>query len=525
MSNLGRIRGVMTLDRKDILESVHSHTNSALEALGVEGFSGKEFRIIAAAYEQITRSFHDLLHLQNMTFVTEDEFSKFYEFNKQLSSLKLKSIMRLASAFHDTVYAHVDGGITPEIEKILSPYIEKTDDSGKKWKLKEYKGELPEHTKMVMDIFGVEPGQELDPGKNQNEFLSALFAAEMLMKKGLSMKHIAQVVTLIEATVPFRPNDVFAKLEGRLAESNKKYNLELTDMEVKETFRAAVFIANKDISNMAGYLNPDPVESFKCYIQNSWKIIPELNPSLRGTEFTPTQYRVALQGMQKFNELVSVDNIVHYTEEYPPKAEVDEFKVAISKNMDRAKLYLKTKVVSAAIVEALAIKSGAVGMEGAAQTSLYDFVNGIEEKLKINSPNVKPQKAKGPVIKGAEKQKRMVVLEALKNRGESSVAFGFDISPSPIGKFILERLSTADIDKAFAAVTSLANDDVGHAVRKMRADDFLRSCADIVGKDTLGVVVRSLAEATDKRHSKRADVLGKYADELEQTKVVRRHVR
>lgn len=81
----------------------------------------------------------------------------------------------------------------------------------------------------------------------QNEFISALLASDMLNEKGLPLKRIAQVATIIEATIPFIPNNKFAELEQRLSSVNEKFELGLTQEEIKETFRAAVFTANKDV--------------------------------------------------------------------------------------------------------------------------------------------------------------------------------------------------------------------------------------------------------------------------------------
>ena len=180
--------------------------------------------------------------------MTEPEY---FEFNKNRTVENpniIKAIVQVASVFHDDAYAHVDGGLTSEISDKLKSYIEPVDESNKKWKIKESTiSNLPKHIEICLDIFGYKPNQELNPMSGQNEFISALLASDMLNEKGLPLKRIAQVATIIEATIPFIPNNKFAELEQRLSSVNEKFELGLTQEEIKETFRAAVFTANKDV--------------------------------------------------------------------------------------------------------------------------------------------------------------------------------------------------------------------------------------------------------------------------------------
>ena len=84
----------------------------------------------------------------------------------------------LAAFFHDCIYHHVDGGLSPMQQKLLSDVCEDRD----------HKTFLLPHSDndvlrtMVEGLFGFTSGQELLPLKGLNEFLSTIVAVRMLQK-------------------------------------------------------------------------------------------------------------------------------------------------------------------------------------------------------------------------------------------------------------------------------------------------------------------------------------------------------
>lgn len=226
--------------------------------------------------------------------------------------------------------------------------------------------------------------------------------------------------------------------------------------------------------------------------------------------------------MQKFNQMLldgqflSVENIFHSTADYPSAEHLEELKLNARNNIETANLYLKTKIISASIIEALAIKTGALGIEGASQTSLFDFVNGIGTKIESNKSNseIIPKRVKNSEIITEKTLQREVVSSTLSNRGDSSVAFGFDIPQSPVGKFIFENLQAKNIDELFKKNSILSNPENPYKEKLANAEVFLTDAEKILGSNKLLTIVKSVADLSDNKPTRKG-VLDKIVSELE----------
>lgn len=117
---------------KSLLGYIWTLTNDSLRILEAAPLNKEDFDIVSKSYLLFTRSFHDLVHSGDMTYMTEPEY---FEFNKNRTVENpniIKAIVQVASVFHDDAYAHVDGGLTSEISDKLKSYIEPVDESNKK---------------------------------------------------------------------------------------------------------------------------------------------------------------------------------------------------------------------------------------------------------------------------------------------------------------------------------------------------------------------------------------------------------
>ena len=173
----------------------------------------------------------------------------------------------LAALFHDQVYVQVDSSINFNLSYYLAFFIQEVQGQ---LKIRDDR-QLPKDVtfEMVMSIFGFIPGQILSPFGGQNEFMSAIIAGKTL-DSFLKPQHLFQILACIEATIPFVPPsaDGLGASDGlyqRLQETNRKFNLNLTEAELIETINKSVRMANRDISGFAA--------SSDVFIENTWNYL------------------------------------------------------------------------------------------------------------------------------------------------------------------------------------------------------------------------------------------------------------
>ncbi|AFZ21754.1 hypothetical protein [Allocoleopsis franciscana] len=260
----------------------------------------------------------------------------------------------LAALFHDIVYVQVDKSINFNLTYYLAPFIE---EEREKLFIRE-QNELPEDAifEMVAMIFGFVPGQALSPFGGQNEFLSTLVAAKVL-ESFLSPTLIVQVAACIEATIPFRsktesgfsPSEL---LHQRLKLTNHQFNLQLTDEDVIQAVKRSVRLANRDVGNFA-----EP--SSAVFLTNTWSILPEINHNLRKSgSYTVRDYREAMQKMLGFLKCLQPELVFHQFQGEPEDSTYYELVERTRKNIEVAQLYLESKLVAIAMIEALSLRFG-----------------------------------------------------------------------------------------------------------------------------------------------------------------------
>ncbi|MCJ7548982.1 MAG: hypothetical protein MUQ30_04800, partial [Anaerolineae bacterium] len=262
-------------------------------------------------------------------------------------------IQALAALFHDVVYHEVDQGFTPQVEVVLSPYFEGVD------------GEIRLATDidpsdiyyyLTLDVFGFRAGQRLLPARGRNEFLSALLMNEKL--KGIvRLRELVEITACIEATIPFRGRCASGEspaeaLERRLGEINRAYGLGMTDIEIQAAVTQAVVFSNKDVETFS-------VEDTGRFLDNTLKLLPELNPSLRSSGiYAISSYRRALQEMETFLNQLDPDTIFNRYLEQPPLGQYERMRALAHRNVHTARQYLGLKLLAIGVLEALAIISG-----------------------------------------------------------------------------------------------------------------------------------------------------------------------
>ncbi len=328
----------------------------------------------------------------------------------------------LAALFHDIVYYQVDQGFTPEIEKIISPYIVAADGS---IAVSKKIDPLSRAFFGCAAVFGYSPGQQLSVFGGLNEFLSAL-VMDIEFEGRVKDRDLLITTASIEATIPFRGLDGEGRspadlLAGRVKKTNERFSLGLDDRGIDETIKSAVTFANKDVRNFA----EDDIGRF---LDNTWKLLPETNPSLRMTGlYSIVNYRIALQKMEGFLRFLNPDSIFCRYKETPPEKEYNVIVEIAHRNVEVARDYLGIKLLTAAMLEAFAGLTG-----GDAPVSLFMGDIGAKEKGGAISDHL-------PEVPADARRGTNEILYNLLAFGRAS-ASSFDLRNSPLSLYIYSKL-------------------------------------------------------------------------------------
>lgn len=289
------------------------------------------FRLIWSTVSSPSRLFHDAQHVL-------------------LLSEGGDAIHALAALFHDAVYVQVDGGLAAPVQALLRPYLLYhrgqlcIQGSGE---LQRWRGSA-----MVAHLFDF---QESTPQRasEHNELLSALLAVcclEPLLDWGV----LAQIAVAIEASIPFRVKPVQSdccspaeQLFARLQQANSSFELALDEPTMILTIHRAVAFANRDVESFA---TADP----SVFLDHTWRLLPEFNPALRAPmHYSVRDYRIALQRMEHLLGTLEAESIFQQFRQYPDLATCQSRERCARHNIAVAQLYLQTKIVAIALLEAL----------------------------------------------------------------------------------------------------------------------------------------------------------------------------
>ncbi len=358
------------------------------------------------------RNFHNLEHVFN--FVDPSD-----------------PIQTLAALYHDLVYYQVDLGFMPEIKDLISAYIREEGDDIY------IVDQPPAHDmlfRVTLKIFDLKPGRQLSPSNGLNEFLSAL--AMIVMLKGIvRTKDLLRMILCIEATIPFRGNtdqglSHFDLLEGRLQQVCRNHHIQLKKAEIEEAIHLAVRFANKDVENFAE-------QDVRNFLENTWKLLPETNIALRSREvYSIHEYRLAIQRMEDFLSSLDPDNVFHRYHGVPSEEEFREMTRLAHKNIETTRHYLRIKLVTQSILEALADTTG-----GDAPLSLF------MGDLPTNGESTQRLEHYLPEVDVASRVDRISTVYKLLEYGQE-VEPNFDLKTSPLSFFIFKSLEPAEFERS-----------------------------------------------------------------------------
>jgi hypothetical protein len=330
----------------------------------------------------------------------------------------------LAALYHDAVYIQVDKQFPKSMADELATVLEPATTG---WRVLAAAGDN-EVTADVLAVFGRKAGDLVSTSHALNELASALVASIQL-GSALDRNQRLAIAACIEQTIPFRADPV-PELHARLAA------LGLQGDELDQTVMRALRVGNRDVENFAD-------NDAARFLDNTWKLLPESNPALHFPHvYTVHDYRMALQKMEGFLTTLPADRVFHAwgTE---PSAGVHARRVArATGNLELAVRYLRAKLYSIALVEAIAENTGGdvpldffMGNAKDTTQSSRDGSKRIEQFL----PHLGSVKSLDPP------------LHRLLQEGRASES-SFDTRPSPVGAFlhstIGEATMMAGVDKA-----------------------------------------------------------------------------
>jgi len=335
----------------------------------------------------------------------------------------------LAALFHDLVYVQVDQGVSVNISGYISAFVKEITGQ----LVIRDRAELPDDAMfaMVTQLFGFVPEEVLKPAAGQNEFLSALIAAKLL-EHSLAAEQIAQVVACIEATIPFRchseglsPSD---RLHARLQETNARMGFGWQEEQVCHSVRRSVRLANRDVENFA-------YPSAADFLDNTWNLLPETNHDLtNANSYTVSGYRTSLQKMEGFMYFLKPELVFQTFQSEPPVEAYQQLIERTQRNLEVARLYLGSKLLSIAVIEALsqrlgrdiplATMMGELSSHGRAIAQLENFLPQI-------SMTVPPE----------NDVEEDVLSLVEKGRGQAS---SYDIKNSPVATYMIKSIGFSE---------------------------------------------------------------------------------
>ena len=322
----------------------------------------------------------------------------------------------LAALYHDAVYIQVDQGPPRSMRELLSSVMSQGADG---WRVLPEAAAAPV-TSDVLHLFGRAVGDVVTPTNGLNEFASALVASIQL-EHALSREQRIAVAACIEQTIPFRV-DPATDLHRRLAE------LGLAGDELDIAIRRAVRVGNRDVENFSD-------NDAARFLDNTWKLLPESNPALHSPlVYTVRDYRFALLKMESFLAWLPADRVFHSWND-EPRPEVHARRVArTTGNLELAVRYLRAKLYSISLVEAIAeITGGDVPVDyfmGGLKSPRRPEMKCIEQFL----PNLAPASDLDPP------------LHRLLAEGRATES-SFDTGPSPLGAFLHATVGEREVMK------------------------------------------------------------------------------
>lgn len=222
--------------------------------------------------------------------------------------------------------------------------------------------DLCERDRLVARIFGFSSEQDLSGVRGWHKGLDICMSAVLatrLLKDCLTLTQIAQLCVCMEATIPYRLREdlqtdqlPLEALYQRLVDVNQEFSLGLTHLRMIHTVQLGCDLWNRQVGNLVS-------DSLAMVLDHSWKLMPELNPALRKRAlYKLNDYHLALQSMTNILTNMKASHIIATFRGIPTDEETAQFEKTVAMNLERVVLYMNARLLSVAVVAALACLTG-----------------------------------------------------------------------------------------------------------------------------------------------------------------------
>jgi hypothetical protein len=362
----------------------------------------------------------------------------------------------LSALFHDAIHIQADNGVSVNVGLLVAPFIR---ESHKTLKILSAQ-QLPTDPvfEMICGVFGFVPEQTLSSSNGQNEFLSAVVAGKCL-EGALSLETITQIVACIEATIPFRSLSVAGQmpseqLRTRLVTANIRFGFGWSQEQLDAVVKRAVRLANRDVENFA---HPSAAE----FLNNTWNLMPETNHDLLGAyAYTVSGYRKSLQKMERFMSGLTAPAVFRMFQDEPETAVFDVILARTQKNLEVARLYLGSKLLSIAIIEAVSLR---LGTEVPLATMMGELPQhgSLDAQLESFLPHV------SMVIQPSNKLEWEVLDLLEKGRTQES---DYDVKHSPVATYVIKSIGFVQANRLLDIAREFFDE-------KLSGEEFLHVCS------------------------------------------------
>jgi hypothetical protein len=204
---------------------------------------------------------------------------------------------------------------------------------------------------------------------------------------------------------------------------NRQNDLGMHADEIQSAIKNAVSFSNKDVISFSE-------SDTGRFLDNTWKLLPELNPSLRLEGiYTIRSYREGLEKMEAFLLQLNPDTIFNRYAGVPSAGDYERMLALAYRNVATARQYLGIKLLAATILEALADITG-----GDVPVAL--FIGGIEGELREGQRHWEDYLPDIPTPPVISESSTLFGLLAFGRASSSS----FDLQHSPLSLFLFKSL-------------------------------------------------------------------------------------
>lgn len=388
----------------------------------------------------------------------------------------------LAALFHDLVYYQLDGGFPQQTTSLLQDVV-RTEADGL---VLQPVASDDRAVALCMGVFGFTPGQTLPLYAGLNEFLSAVVAARTLLAH-LRSDDLLAVVACIEATIPFRQPDATGhsaadRLAARVRAQHRHLYPGVSDAAVEtfvqRTLIEAIKLTNRDVGSFA---EDDP----GLFLSNTWLLIEESNaPLTLPDRYTLHEYRLGLTRMEGFLRRLDPSHIFQHYQGYPDAKTMEHLHAAAARNIGFACDFLGAKIVSIAVVEALA---RCTGTDGPISMFLGD----------IRNPHGRPERAEHYLPQVEASQVFDAELLRVFEKGRTLESTN-DLTSSPLTAFMYRSLGHAGTQQALAHARRMFDDSLTpHAFLQALDRNMVRATIDACSRIAVSrkAALQELAQA------------------------------